>query len=364
MKFGAEEYTVEIDNIQQEEWERQLEQFNDSTIYQTWSYGKHQYGGVNLTHVVAKIGNDIVSMAQGKIAKVPFLKIGIAQFSWAPIWIKKNMDIDYNIFKIMIQAIYNEYAIKRGLLVRVKSNIYSEDKDKKEKIDNILNSVGFKCQIKPHYRTVIVDLTPPLQKLRMNLKGSWRRHLNYAEKQEYSVNISSNCDDFRKYIALHKEMFSRKKIVAFNPNMKKYLAIQNDLPDEIKMVNIICEYQKKVISAIILAVVGESGMYFLGASSNQAIKNNLRGSYLLHCHAIKWLKENGYKSYDLRGYNPELYPGVSRFKEGFNGIIVEYPEYIAFKNWFSFIIVKFTESLLLKAKKIVNRGSPVNFMRF
>ena len=67
-------------------------------------------------------------------------------------------------------------------------------------------------------------------------------------------------------------------------------------------------------------------------------------SYLLHWRIITWLKEHGYRYYDLRGYEPEKYPGVSQFKAGLSGEDVRFMgTYETYEYMISLIVVRFGE---------------------
>jgi hypothetical protein len=63
--------------------------------------------------------------------------------------------------------------------------------------------------------------------------------------------------------------------------------------------------------------MGDSGIYLLGATSDAGLTS--KGAYLLQWTVIQWLKENGFRWYDLGGIDPERNPGVYRFKRGMSG---------------------------------------------
>jgi hypothetical protein len=63
--------------------------------------------------------------------------------------------------------------------------------------------------------------------------------------------------------------------------------------------------------------MGDSAIYLLGATSDDGL--NAKGAYLLQWTLIQWLKESGFKWYDLGGIDPEGNPGVYSFKRGLSG---------------------------------------------
>ena len=49
------------------------------------------------------------------------------------------------------------------------------------------------------------------------------------------------------------------------------------------------------------------------------------GPYFLHWEAIKLFKREGYKYYDFWGIDQIKWPGLTRFKVGFGGVVKKYP---------------------------------------
>jgi hypothetical protein len=80
---------------------------------------------------------------------------------------------------------------------------------------------------------------------------------------------------------------------------------------------LVCISQGVPISGLVAAVMGDSAIYVLGATGDEGL--NSKGSYLLQWTLISWLKENGYRWYDLGGIDPERNPGVYHFKSGLSG---------------------------------------------
>jgi lipid II:glycine glycyltransferase (peptidoglycan interpeptide bridge formation enzyme) len=79
----------------------------------------------------------------------------------------------------------------------------------------------------------------------------------------------------------------------------------------------VCELNGVLMNALVVAVAGDTGIYFLAATSDEGL--NGKGAFLLQWQAILWLKAHGYRWYDLGGVNPEKNPGVYQFKSGMCG---------------------------------------------
>ncbi len=344
MESTEQNYSIEIDRIDEPEWSELLRRFDDATLYQAWQYGAHQYGLNNLTHLVVRRGGRVVSAAQGRVMKVPGVKLGIAHFPWGPMWRSKDSPALPAVLGRSLQALFDHYACRRGLMVRIRS--YEVDRESnQETLFPVYASTGFTHHAGSHYQTMRLDLTPSLEELRRRSSSRWRRHLRAAEKKELKVVIGSGDELYREFVRLNDEMYARKSIEIFHPDIDRYRNIQQDLPEHLKMMIFLCEYEGEFVAASVVSAVGNTGMYFFGASSDRAIKENIRASYLLHWRTIEWLKEHGYRWYDLRGYDPKLYPGVSHFKAGLNGEVVGFAEFVGCRNRLSRMTVASAEGI-------------------
>ncbi len=338
-------YTFEIDDIEEPEWSGLLRQFDDATFYQTWGYGEIQYGARRLTHVVVKLNGELVAAIQGEIVRIPGLKIGIAHFTWGPMWRVRDRAANTDHLRQILRCLFRHYAVDRGLLVRIRS-YEVEDERIRDTVFNVFEQEGFHRSSKHHYQTVRLSLLPSLTDMRENMCPRWRRHLRAAEKKEFTIVQGASGALFREFSDLYREMYARKTIVGYNPNIEKYREIQEKISDHLKFIVLLCKYEGESVAANVLSVLGDTGMYFFGATSDRAIRENLRAAYLLHWRTIQWLKERGFRWYDLRGYDPERHPGISHFKAGLNGEIVKFAEFIGCHNPVSLATVKLGNGLL------------------
>ena len=311
MDKDSEDYTVSVDQISKIEWEQLLLEFDDASIYQTWSYGAVRWGQANLSHIVIKHKGEIIAAAQLRIVKIPLLKAGIAYLPWGPMWRRKGQQVNINVFQKIISALKEEYAIKQRLLLRIHPNVIEENS---EAIVSILDKAGFqkKINIKP-YRTLMLDLSQTMPRIRKSLDQKWRNQLNRAEKNNLKI-IEGNSDAlYQVFLDLQEEMHDRKKYIA-GVDYNEFRDIQKDLPEQLKMIVLICEYEGKALTTTIGSLIGDTGIYLLGAMGNEGMK--MKGAYLLQWRLIEKMKESGYKWYDLGGIDSDENPGVYHFKSG------------------------------------------------
>jgi hypothetical protein len=57
-------YTAAIDSIDQGQWHRLPQEFDDANIFQSWTYGAARWGEKNLSHAVITQDGDVIGLAQ------------------------------------------------------------------------------------------------------------------------------------------------------------------------------------------------------------------------------------------------------------------------------------------------------------
>ena len=187
----------------------------------------------------------------------------------------------------------------------------------KQKLKAILETQGFvRDSSERPYRTLFLDLSPPLESLRQNLLQKWRNCLNKAERAELGVVEGTNDELFQVLIGLTKEMCERKNLDT-GVDYQEFQRIQGSLPEPLKMRIMVCEASGEPVCAAACSVIGDTGIYLLGATGQKGL--SLNGSYLLQWHMIQWMKEKRVRYYDLGAFNPQLNPGVYHFKLGIAG---------------------------------------------
>lgn len=310
---NSTDYIIEIDHISKTEWERLIPTFDDSNIYQTWSYGAVRWGQAYLSHMVIKENDEIIAAAQLRIIKIPILRAGIAYLPWGPMWKRQERTENIDVFQRIINALKEEYAIRQGLLLRIHPNVIEENS---EAIVPILNGTGFQKKINP-YRTIMLDLALSMPEIRKSFDQKWRNQLNRAEKNNLKIIEGSGVELYHIFLDLQKEMHGRKPYIP-GVDYKEFRDIQKDLPEPLKMIILICEYEGKALTATIGSRIGDTGIYLLGATGNEGMK--MKGAYLLQWRLIEIMKESGCKWYDLGGIDPDDNPGVYHFKSGISRI--------------------------------------------
>jgi hypothetical protein len=307
----------------------------------------------NLSHLVLRKNGEIVALAQLRIVSLPIIGKGIAYLARGPIWRRKNREQDLDIFRNIIKSLYDAYVLKKGLLLRILPN---EFVDGHPMIHEILCQEGFvKKTIHPE-RTLILDLTPPLEEIRLNLARRWRKALGKAEKSSLNLDCGNNEEYYIIALSIYKEMHNRKQFDEY-VDMERQALIQKDLPEPYKIKIIICRLNDEPIAAIGWSTIGDTGLPLIGATTNKAVALSTNASNLLWWKMIENMKAQGCKFCDLAGIDPEANPGGYMFKSGLlgekNGRDVCFLDpYEACNNIVSSLIVNYGNQIRQSLQKI------------
>lgn len=306
-------YVSEVDTVDDRKWYEILEGFDDSNIYQTWAYGAVTSGRRNLSHLILKKDGAIVAVAQARIAKLPFVNVGIAYVPWGPLWRHCANEGNLDAFRQAVRALRNEFVCKRRLVLRLFPILFDGDSN----FLAALKEEGFSSLGKevPN-RTILMDLRPPLEDLRAGMGSHWKRELKIAERNALTVTEGSEGQLFEAFIEIYKEMVSRKKFLELN-DINQFKLIQEQLPENLKMKIMLCRSGESLCAGLITSAIGQTAIYLFGATSNAGLTS--RGSYLLHWKLIGQLKQRRVAVYDLNGINPTKNPGTYRFKKDLGG---------------------------------------------
>ena len=165
-------------------------------------------------------------------------------------------------------------------------------------------------------KTLLTPLTAPDQML-SNMKQKCRYNIHLAEKKELKV-IDGISD--KVFFEVLTKTSRRQKIRLHSK--RYYDSIINILQkhDMVRVYGI--EYQRQVIAVALVVYYQGMATYLHGGSDYQ--HRSLMAPYLLHWKILCDAYQQKNKYYDWFGLS-EHWPGVSRFKLGFGGTIVERP---------------------------------------
>ena len=334
-----------------------LDLFADGSIYQTWSYGAISWGAGNLSHLVLRQRGGIVGIAQLRLVRSGWPRCGLAFLRWGPLCHLKARELDPEIVRQMAAALHAEYVRKRGLFLRVLPNAFQ----------GTARAGAFQAAFSTYaaepfrpgqtQRTLVLDLSPPLEELRRKFDQKWRNQLNRAEKNGLDLIEGDGAEEFDGFLRMYDQMVARKKFDT-TTNVHQFADTQRDLPKNQRMKIFLCCHHGVPVAGLVGTAMGDSGIYLHGATSDEGLK--LKGAYLLQWRMICWLKENGVRYYNLGGINPETNPGVYHFKQGLSGQDLLYlPPLSACENKLSSLFVRAADFGKPGLRRVLSRFSKV-----
>lgn len=196
----------------------------------------------------------------------------------------------------------------------------------------VVRSVG----VQP-VKSTIVDLDKSEEELLSNMHEKTRYHIRLAERKGIEVSTVPFRDigkDVDAFWMLMRETAARN---AFFLHKKEYyqslFKAQSDLfSNELFFATL----KGKVLAAALVNFYQPSKMavYLHGASSRD--QKELKAPHLLHWRIMQEAKKRGLKGYDFWGIDEQKWPGVTRFKLGFGGKRIAYPQPIdmLYRPWF------------------------------
>ena len=312
--------TIEI--VDRQRWRTLAADYQDYNYRQCWDFGVACADrlGAGSEHVVVRHGPEIIGMADVRIKLIPLFNAGIAYINGGPL-VRRGDSYDRQRLSSVLDALQAQYVYKRGMVLRVAPVLGAPEWN--TILDEVLTTAGFQPTTQvARYRTIMVDIQPPLEQIRKALAQKWRNCLNRAEKNELTLSCGTDGKLFDTFRTLFDELLDRKGF-GVELDAEFYAQLQQALELDERFLISLAEYEGQPIAGHIASILGDTCVYLLGASNDLAMKH--KASYLLQWHVIMQARERGCHWYDLGGIDPEANPGVYHFKRGMGGTDVTAP---------------------------------------
>lgn len=172
--------------------------------------------------------------------------------------------------------------------------------------------------------TVILDLEKSEDELLAEMRRQTRYEVRRAGKLGMTIDWANSSEIFTEFQQVQAETAARQHFVP--PDLKMLLAEREGFGENARLYVARTADGEAVAYGLIL-ISGAEAEYFEAASTS--LNRKLPGSYALQWQAIRDLKQLGIKRYNLWGIAPpgakeHRYAGVTTFKTGFGGEIVEF----------------------------------------
>lgn len=210
---------------------------------------------------------------------------------------------------------------EKCVFVRVRPQLLASAENLK-----ILESLGLKKS--PMHlaaeHTVIIDLSKSEEELLAEMRRQTRYDVRRAEKLGIKVEKSNSEEIFREFRNEQAKTARRQNFIP--PSLKVLLAEREAFDDDIVIYTAETSEGEKIAYGLVIKT-GKEGDYYEAASTE--LNRKLPGAHALLWRAVKDLKADGFKRFNLWGIAPagqpnHRYAGVTTFKTGFGGEIVEY----------------------------------------
>ena len=232
--------------------------------------------------------------------------------------------IDWNDKKLaekIIRKITEVGKQEKCVFVRMRPQLGATEDNSK-----ILENLGLK-QSPMHLaaeHTVMIDLTAPEEEMLARMRRQTRYEVRRADKLGIKVEKGNSEEVFRKFHAVQMETAKRQGFVP--PSLEVLLAEKEAFGDDIQIYVARTAEGEPVAYGLIIGD-GREADYYEAASTD--LNRKLPGAYALLWQAMRDLKKAGYERFNLWGIAPagqpnHRYAGVTTFKTGFGGEVVEY----------------------------------------
>ena len=293
-------------------WDRTVAQFDEVCQEQLYAFAKTRWPAVSHEPVLFWRGGELVGGSLMMIQPLP-LKVGaLAVVKWGPMLAKAEHPDRNDIYREMIDAMVDEYAVKRRLMLSVlpRASLSAFNAD----YDHLVHrgfSRGSELGFPNRY---IVNLRLSDEEQRKSFEQKWRYHLKKSEKAGLSFEHApaSRLGEFQ---ALYDTMLDRKRFPDHSAyeTLPALMTMDNErLRPELFFVR----HLDEVIAGAVIFKAGDRAVYLYGATNDKALP--LRAGYFMHWHIIRWLRDNTpARWYDLGG--TDGFHGLHQFKKGMVG---------------------------------------------
>jgi hypothetical protein len=311
---GGTHFTYAINLGDEHLWPELLDGFADANLFQTVPFCSIKSPRSRVERFLMSKDSKMMAAALVRVISVPWPGVGCAYVRWGPLWRRTQAPPDLEVWRQAIRGLRAEYVLKRNMWLRLLPMLTDADDPA---FVSAMNEEGFvPGGTGPRQRTMLIDLTPPLEQLRKGLDQKWRNHLNRGERNGLEIVEGTEDRLIEQFLVPYQEMISRKGL-SEPGDIQSFRAIQRALPERQKMRVFLASSEGEVCTGAIASLLGERGIYHFGATGNKGMKT--KAAYVLQWRIMQWLKQRNCTTYDLHGVNRASNPGVYEFKSGLCG---------------------------------------------
>lgn len=293
-------------------WTEVLEKYPEANFLQSPNYGKMNeiLGEKVITEDYNNNGHALMIVRDAKRGRYLEIPCG-------PLIDWKNKKSAKEIFEKISETAKKEKCV----FVRIRPQLIKDTETMQ-----LLKDLGLK--IAPMHlaaeHTVIIDLRKTEDELLADMRRQTRYEVRRALKQGIIVEKDNSEEIFKEFRKIQASTAKRQGFVS--PNLKTLLAEREAFGNQIAIYTAKTSEGKPIAYGMIIKD-GKEGDYYEAASTE--LNRKMPGAYALLWQAMRDLKADGYERFNLWGIAPpgqpnHRYAGVTTFKTGFGGKVVEY----------------------------------------
>ena len=293
-------------------WTEVLEKYPEANFLQSPNYGKMNeiLGEKVITEDYNNNGHALMIVRDAKRGRYLEIPCG-------PLIDWKNKKSAKEIFEKIAETAKKEKCV----FVRIRPQLIRDTETMQ-----LLKDLGLK--IAPMHlaaeHTVIIDLRKTEDELLADMRRQTRYEVRRALKQGIIVEKDNSEEIFKEFRKVQASTAKRQGFVP--PNLKTLLAEREAFGNQIAIYTAKTSEGKPIAYGMIIKD-GKEGDYYEAASTE--LNRKMPGAYALLWQAMRDLKADGYERCNLWGIAPpgqpnHRYAGVTTFKTGFGGKVVEY----------------------------------------
>ena len=293
-------------------WEKVIEKYPEANFLQSPEYGKMNeiLGFKVITEDFGGKGRALMIVRDAKRGRYLEIPCG-------PLTNWQDKTVIEETFKRIVEIAKREKCV----FVRVRPQLVNNQENLQ-----ILAGLGLK-KAPMHLaaeHTVMIDLTKSEDELLANMRRQTRYEVRRATKQGIKKNKNNDEAIFKEFRKVQAETAKRQGFIP--PNLKTLIAEKEAFGENIA-IYVARTTDGEPIAYGMIIKNGKEGDYYEAAST--PLNRKMPGAYALLWQVMKSLKSEGYERFNLWGIAPagqpnHRYAGVTTFKTGFGGEVVEY----------------------------------------
>ena len=289
------------------QWEKWLGQTGRSNLLQSWAYGlaKANTSAWRVTRAVIDRAGEPLALVQ--ILQRRIAGLTISRINRGPLYLKAATHREK-------RAVWDELG-RLGRIRQAKLLSVAPESELTGEMLLLFASGKFKQFSPVAWESAWVDLGLDLGSLRKQLDGKWRNMLSFSERTGLKLDIGREEASFEWMLDRYRENMQDKNFqgpsIEFLKNLRRNLDIEA-LPIVLRALN-----AGEAVAGICVIPHGAAATYLLGWNGSEG--RNLKANQFLLWHATAYLKQCGFRWFDLGGVDGERSPGIASFKLGLNG---------------------------------------------